>query len=321
MNWTLSIYKLPKVQNLLNQISKSSHSILLQSKDSIFLESFAKLIVLKCLHDKDVCFDCATCKKILGDTALDCQKYGFQKPLVVEDSQNIVAESYVVPFEFENKFFIINSIDKATVSAQNKLLKIIEEPQKFDRYIFLTNSIDAVLPTIKSRCTQYTLPNFDDSEIFMICKSIGIDITDKTSQVAYANGNLSKLVEILQDQNFADMFNLALSVLTNMKNSSGVLEYSSKISNYKNNFVKFVDIFYSFFADMLCIKQGFTKSIQNKLIITQLNLLASSYSELALIKIIEYTNSLMANMRFNINLNLTIDSFLLKILEIKFLCK
>lgn len=320
MNIASSFYKLKKVKDLLALTSNSSHACILCSQDNIFLDAFSKLMVLSHVCKNNICFDCPDCKKVLDGNAIDVLRYGFEKSVVVEDSQNIVAESYVVPLEFENKYFIIKDIDKATVSAQNKLLKIIEEPKSFDRYIFLTNSIDAVLPTIKSRCVVHNLPKLDSTELLALCQDNKMSVESYTT-VEYANGSFQKLCEIANDEHFKTLYQLSLSVLTNMKNSSNVLEFSSKILSYKDQFSKFIDILYSFFADLLCLKQNKAELIKNKNIQNQLNVLQAQYSELAIIKILEYIASVPEKMRFNININFIVDNLLLKILEIKFLCK
>ena len=48
--------------------------------------------------------------------------------LLVADSNEIVAESFIKAVNLPYKVFIINNVDASTEEAQNKLLKILEEP-------------------------------------------------------------------------------------------------------------------------------------------------------------------------------------------------
>lgn len=322
MDYIKKIHNLPKIKDLLFKLKDSAHALLLVSKDELFLKNFAKLIVLNqfCNSQNEICFDCTNCKKILNGNAVDVQYYGFDKPVLVEDSQQIISESYVVPMEFAEKFFIVNDINNATIPAQNKLLKIIEEPQNFDRYIFLTTQPDAVLPTIKSRCQKIVLPKFSADELTSLFKYNLNDAKHFMAAVGYANGNLSTLIQIYDDQNFMDLYNLTLNMLTNMRNSSMVLDYSSKILAYKGQFDKFLQILSSFYADLLCIKNNKTSYISNKQIEAQLQVLANSYSQIAITKILNYINIIMQRSTYNTNLNGLVDSLLLKILEIKYIC-
>jgi len=52
----------------------------------------------------------------------------------------------------EKTAIVIDSIDAASIDAQNAFLKSLEEPQKNLIYILTANSEDSVLPTIASRC-------------------------------------------------------------------------------------------------------------------------------------------------------------------------
>lgn len=57
------------------------------------------------------------------------------------------------------KVYIIEGADKMNISASNTLLKFLEEPEE-DIYSFIiTNNIDNILDTIKSRCIKLFLQN------------------------------------------------------------------------------------------------------------------------------------------------------------------
>ena len=322
MDYLKKIYDLKKVKDLLVQLKNLTHAVILYSKDDIFLQCFAKLLILKDVcQTSEICFDCVNCKKVLNGNSVDVEYFGFQKNIVVEDSQQIIADSYVVPLEFKNKYFVVNNIDKATVSSQNKLLKIIEEPQSFDRYIFLTKNVDEVLPTIKSRCQVISLPKFTADELMECFEYKVNDAKHFTTSVVFADGNLAKLQEIYSDPNYMELYNLALNILTNMLNSSMVLQYSSKILSYKGELQKFLDILNLFFADMLCIKQNKKDLIANKQLEQQLQVLANAYSSVAIVAILNYINGATQKLNYNVSTNAFVDNLLLKILEIKFICK
>lgn len=49
-------------------------------------------------------------------------------------------------------FYVISEAEKMNETAANKLLKTIEEPNTNNVGFFITNNLDQILPTIKSRC-------------------------------------------------------------------------------------------------------------------------------------------------------------------------
>lgn len=60
-------------------------------------------------------------------------------------------------FDNNKKLYFIKQVDKLNVSASNKLLKFLEEPENNILGFLFTNNINAVLPTIKSRCEIFYL--------------------------------------------------------------------------------------------------------------------------------------------------------------------
>lgn len=323
MEQTKKFYELSKIKQLLGQLKSRSHAVLLQSKDELFLRAFAKLLILDdmCQSGEQICFECANCKKVLNSNAIDVEFFGQNKPLVVEDSQQIIADSYVVPLEFENKYFVIEQIDKATLPAQNKLLKVVEEPQSFDKFILTTTNIDAVLPTIKSRCQVVVLPKLSGEELGHMFGQVLNDAQHFVASVAYADGSLAQLMQIYGDQNFLELHSLTLDMLKNMQNSAMVLHYSSKIAKFKGCFEQFLQILNLFFSDLLCIKNGKHNLVANKQAAAELQVLAKNYSTLAIVSILNYIVDVMNKKNFNLNQNGLIDEILLKILEIKYICK
>ena len=57
--------------------------------------------------------------------------------------------------------YIIDEAEKMTVQAQNALLKTIEEPPEYAVILFLTNTLDVLLQTVRSRCIIMNLRSVD----------------------------------------------------------------------------------------------------------------------------------------------------------------
>ena len=63
--------------------------------------------------------------------------------------EQIVLPMSEKPFRYRYKIFIVN--DVMTPQAQNALLKTIEEPASFGIFLFLTDNLELILPTVLSR--------------------------------------------------------------------------------------------------------------------------------------------------------------------------
>ena len=113
--------------------------------------------------------------------------------LLVEDSNKISSESFVRPIFAEKKVFIIKDFDKSTPEAQNKLLKIFEEPMENVYYLLSTTNIEKVLPTIRSRCFKINLPLLKKEQI----AGEIIAACDKELVLELGKGNLGKTISEL----------------------------------------------------------------------------------------------------------------------------
>ena len=95
--------------------------------------------------------------KILNDIHPDVLSFPKNKSFVVDDAKSIIEELNVIPMLSNIKIFIINNFNKATVQAQNKLLKSIEEPPKNVIFLINATSLESILPTIQSRTQKFEL--------------------------------------------------------------------------------------------------------------------------------------------------------------------
>lgn len=66
-------------------------------------------------------------------------------------------DAYIIPNEASRKVYILKSADKMNVQAQNALLKLIEEPPSYARFILECESSSAMLETILSRVSLFDL--------------------------------------------------------------------------------------------------------------------------------------------------------------------
>ena len=303
------------------KLKQKSHAYLLTSPDDITLKAAAKLLVLnfECLKGEEVpCFSCANCVKILNNTALDVFVYPKKNSIVVEDVKEIVETSQVKPMEFSKKFYILNNFETATISAQNKLLKTLEEPAQDVIFILTASSEKAVLTTIASRVKKLALKSAAPEEIKRILQTVSSD--SKKVEIASENsgGNLGKALSILSDEVYFEIYNFTLNLVANMKTSKDLINYSSVIEKNRKFIGKYLEVLSVMFRDMLIIKQGLEELAFNQNSINLLKLASESYSQVALLEAVKKINQAKKMLKFNTNVTGVIDSLLLGILEVKY---
>ena len=74
------------------------------------------------------------------------------------------ASALTRPFLSDRSVFVIEHAEGLSETSQNALLKVMEEPPDYARFILLTSRAEALLPTVRSRCAVYRLQTQDTGE-------------------------------------------------------------------------------------------------------------------------------------------------------------
>jgi DNA polymerase-3 subunit delta' len=102
------------------------------------------------------------------------------REFLVENANEAISKAYIAT---EVRNFIILIAPKFSTIAQNKLLKVIEEPPRGKEFILITKSKSSILPTIKSRLPVTILNNYS---------------LDNDFDLDIENLNLAKAYEFIQ---------------------------------------------------------------------------------------------------------------------------
>ena len=86
------------------------------------------------------------------------------KEIKVTAARKIMDFISLSPFLSKNKVVIIDSIDEMNVSAQNAILKILEEPLKNTYILLVCHNSNNILDTKKSRCREVDVQNYNITE-------------------------------------------------------------------------------------------------------------------------------------------------------------
>ena len=153
---------------------KLSHAVLLDGGTDALrtetAEGVARALVCGSTSDNP-CGVCSHCVKALAHSHPDIYTLaGSNTPgsIKVDDVREIRRLAGVLPNEADQKVFCILNAEAMSVSAQNALLKILEEPPAYVSFVLTCSAHDKLLDTILSRVTLYALgdeQNESESEI------------------------------------------------------------------------------------------------------------------------------------------------------------
>lgn len=268
--------------------------------------------------NENSCGACGGCVKVNAGTHPDVLVYPKGKNFMVADAGQIYDNVQVKPMIASRKIFVINDIDLATEQAQNKMLKIVEEPPKNVIFLITCKNESKVLRTIISRVQKKHVDKLGANSIEKIVVSVG-----EKREIAITNGDgyLGKTIDIDTGEEYVKVYGEMLGIVKNLKISTQIPNFSPILGQNREFFEKGIAILSDFYRDMLMIKLNKLDIVKNVNIIKELESASVEYTPIALLEIIKRFN--LARQKFDSNVNLTMlaDSVLLDILEVKFLCK
>lgn len=153
-------------ENLLAAIGKGSisHFYLIAGPKGSGKKTLARLLAaaILCQSSQKPCLCCNTCRKVMADTHPDLITVTDpdHKTVPVKLIRQYREEMFVKPNEAEKKIYLLPQ--EMGLEGQNALLKIFEEPPSHGVFILLTENPEALLPTVRSRCTMLRMQSLPE---------------------------------------------------------------------------------------------------------------------------------------------------------------
>lgn len=235
----------------------------------------------------------------------------------VDEARDIIEEVTKKPYEGDRKVIIIHGGSTLTVQAQNALLKTIEEPPIGVYIIILSESLELMLETIKSRCQIYKLTPLPRSEMIEFIDNLGaFDENEKIVALSYGEGIPGRAERVLKDQKLLEVRHIIEVALKDLNNNNFMVEYEAKLGTYKDKKEEVLNVFTSFIRDIIVYKELKDK---NKIInidrMDGIRILAEELSYKKLNSILECIKEARINFMNNINYSMVISVMLIGFLE------
>ena len=184
-----------------------SHSYLIAGPAGSGKRTLARILAaaMQCTEgDRRPCGNCLQCRKVFSGSHPDVitvDSEGDRKNVSVELIRRARSDVYIRPNEGRRKIYVFPRAMNMNPSAQNALLKVIEEPPAYAAFLLLTDSAERLLPTIRSRCAALQMAPLTEAECL---PALGRDFPDRTpaelrSAWLRAEGFLGRAAELLRE--------------------------------------------------------------------------------------------------------------------------
>ena len=115
---------------------------------------------------------CDNCQAITNSSHIDVLEMDAASKTGVDDVRELIEFSRYGPTSSKYKIFIIDEVHMLSKQAFNALLKTLEEPPEYLKFIFATTEIKKIPVTVISRCQRFDLSRIKSSELFNYIKNI-----------------------------------------------------------------------------------------------------------------------------------------------------
>ncbi|HOW42428.1 MAG TPA: DNA polymerase III subunit gamma/tau [Candidatus Omnitrophota bacterium] len=174
------------VNTLTNAITKNrlAHAYLFAGPRGVGKTSTARILAraLNCEQGPTAtpCGTCFACQYIAKGSSLDVIEIDGASNRGIDEIRALRENVKFAPAQGRYKVYIIDEVHQITSDGFNALLKTLEEPPEFVKFIFATTNPNKVPPTILSRCQRLDFRRISILEIInqleRICKAEGLQV-------------------------------------------------------------------------------------------------------------------------------------------------
>tara|TARA_Y100000590_G_scaffold241059_1_gene271064 strand:+ start:268 stop:1899 length:1632 start_codon:yes stop_codon:yes gene_type:complete len=170
---------------------------------------------------------CQHCESIIRSNHIDVLEMDAASKTGVDDVRDLIEFSRYGPTSAKYKIFIIDEVHMLSKQAFNALLKTLEEPPHYLKFIFATTEIKKIPVTVISRCQRFDLTRIKSLKLFEFIKKITEkekgNVTDETL----------KLIVKISEGSVRDALSLLdRGLMSNTKNEKLDLNKAQKIYGY-----------------------------------------------------------------------------------------
>ena len=314
-------------EHLQNAIAtnKVSHAYIINGERNAGKEFIARVFAMTLQCEKgetEPCGECHSCKQAVGNNQPDIIYISHEKPntIGVEDIRvQINGDIAIKPYSSPRKIYIINEGEKMTPQAQNALLKTLEEPPEYAVILILTTNVEAMLPTVLSRCVVLNMKPVSDRLVKKyLMEQLAVPDYKANISVAFARGNIGKAKMLASSEEFEKVKDEAITLVKNINDMeiSEIVKAIKKISEYKFDVNDYLDILMAWYRDVLLFKA--TKDVNSLVFkedIQQIMRMSDRSTYEGIEQIVNALQSAKKRLEANVNFDLTMELLFLAIKE------
>ncbi len=153
-----------RLKDQLSGRGRLSHAYILSGPRGSGRHTLARLLsaAMVCSAPMELrpCGKCSHCKKVYAGIHPDVRTETGPapgKPIGVDQIRALRADAHIRPNEGERKVYLLENAEEMNASAQNAMLKLLEEGPAYAAFLLLAENPGGLLQTVRSRCEELSL--------------------------------------------------------------------------------------------------------------------------------------------------------------------
>ena len=262
------------------------------------------------------CGECSVCRNIENGVHPDVifVKERCEGKYSSEALREVLSDTVVRPNNGGVKVYVFEECDTMRPEHQNALLKLIEEPAEYLRFVFTCESTSVVLETILSRVTEFEVPNTPIDECKRALIDGGVDEAKAGELSEMFAGNIAKCKAVLDGGDEAALIETARKAAAALgkRDKLGLAAALSEAQQLKRAaFGQTLSYLSRMIRDALAVKCGGEAEFFGK---AESKTIAAAFSEDELLNILDVLFEIAKNEIYNINIALTAAYFTSRIM-------
>ena len=210
------------------------------------------------------------------------------------------------------KVYVFEDCDTMRPEHQNALLKLIEEPADYLRFVFTCENTSVIPETVLSRVTEFEVPETPVKDCEQALLDCGVDKSKARELSEMFAGNIGKCKAVLEGGDEAALIETARKAAEALGAKDGfTLAAALSDAKKRTDFSRVMEYLSRMIRDALAVKSGCEAEFFGK---KESKRIADSFSEEEILNMLDAAFELAKNEIYNLNLALSQAYFVSRVL-------